>query len=303
MARPPTDETAAMSGETFTVACVQNCAGTETAPNLKDCADLVRQAADRGASFILLPEYFTGLDIEGHILIPEAFAEADHPALPLFAELARERRAWILLGSLAISLPDVAGDGPAIANRSYLLDPAGAVAARYDKIHLFDVDLPGGESYRESATIAPGAQAVVADLPWGRLGLTVCYDLRFAQLYRSLAKAGADFLACPAAFTKTTGQAHWHVLLRARAIETGCYVFAPCQYGVHAGERATYGHSLIVDPWGQVLADGGEARGVVTAEVDPAAVARARAMIPALEHDRPFDLPDAGALARAVGEN
>jgi len=287
-----------MSGEPFKVACVQNCAGTETEPNLKDCADLVREAAGEGADFVLLPEYFTGLDIQGHILIPEAFAEADHPALPLFAGLAREHRAWILLGSLAIT-PD---DG-AIVNRSYLLDPKGGIIARYDKIHLFDVDLPGGESYRESETIAPGACAVVTDLPWGRLGLSICYDLRFAQLYRALAQAGADFLTVPAAFTKTTGEAHWHVLLQARAIETGCYVFAPCQYGVHAGDRATFGHSLIIDPWGQVLADGGEDRGVVVAEVDPAAVARARAMIPALTHDRPFDLAESGALARAVGED
>ncbi len=287
-----------MSGEIFRVACVQNCAGTETDPNLKDCVELVREAAGRGAAFILLPEYFTGLDIQGQILIPEAFAEADHPALPLFAGLAQDHRAWILLGSLAITL-----EGGAIANRSYLLDPDGAIAARYDKIHLFDVDLAGGESYRESATIAPGTCATVADLPWGRVGLSICYDLRFAQLYRALAKAGADFLTVPAAFTKTTGQAHWHVLLRARAIETACFVFAPCQYGVHAGGRATYGHSLIVDPWGQVLADGGEERGVVVAEVDPAAVVRARAMIPALLHDRAFDLTEPGALARAVGQD
>jgi predicted amidohydrolase len=285
-----------MSGETFKVACVQNCAGTETEPNLKDCAELVREAAGRGAAFILLPEYFTGLDIQGHILIPEAFAETDHPALPLFAGLAQEHRAWILLGSLAITL-----EGGAIANRSYLLDPDGAIAARYDKVHLFDVDLAGGESYRESETIAPGACATVADLPWGRVGLSICYDLRFAQLYRALAKAGADFLTVPAAFTKTTGQAHWHVLLRARAIETGCFVFAPCQFGVHAGDRATYGHSLIIDPWGQVLADGGEDRGVAVAEVDPAAVARARAMIPALQHDRAFDLSVPDVVARAVG--
>lgn len=285
-----------MSGETFKVACVQNCAGTETEPNLKDCAELVREAAGRGAAFILLPEYFTGLDIQGHILIPEAFAETDHPALPLFAGLAQEHRAWILLGSLAITL-----EGGAIANRSYLLGPDGAIAARYDKVHLFDVDLAGGESYRESETIAPGACATVADLPWGRVGLSICYDLRFAQLYRALAKAGADFLTVPAAFTKTTGQAHWHVLLRARAIETGCFVFAPCQFGVHAGDRATYGHSLIIDPWGQVLADGGEDRGVAVAEVDPAAVARARAMIPALQHDRAFDLSVPDVVARAVG--
>jgi predicted amidohydrolase len=292
-----------MTGEAFKVACVQNCAGTETAPNLHDCAELVREAADRGALFILLPEYFTGLDIQGHILIPEAYAEEDHPALPLFAELARERRAWILLGSLAITVAGGPGDSEGIANRSFLLDPAGAVVARYDKIYLFDVDLAGGESYRESATIVAGDRAVVADLPWGRVGLSICYDLRFPQLYRALAKAGADFLTVPAAFTRTTGRAHWHVLLRARAIETGCYVFAPCQYGVHAGDRATYGHSLIVDPWGRVLADGGEDRGVVVAEVDPAAVARARAMIPALTHDRPFELAVPDPLARAVGED
>ena len=292
-----------MSGEPFTVACVQNCAGTETDPNLADCADLVREAAGRGAAFVLLPEYFTGLDIKGHMLIPDAFAEADHPALPLFAGLAREYRAWILLGSLAITVDGGPGHGERIANRSYLLDPSGAVAARYDKIHLFDVDLADGESYRESATIAPGDRAVVAKLPWGRVGLSICYDLRFPQLYRALAKAGADFLTVPAAFTKTTGQDHWHVLLRARAIETGCYVFAPCQYGVHAGDRATYGHSLIVGPWGQVLADGGEGRGVVVAEVDPAAVDRARGMIPALQHDRPFGRPETPVLARAVGED
>jgi predicted amidohydrolase len=293
-----------MSGETFKVACVQNCAGTETEPNLKDCAELVREAAGRGAAFILLPEYFTGLDIQGHILIPEAFAETDHPALPLFRPCRSSRGwrrntgpgfCWVRWRS-----PWRAGPSPT-ALICYLLDPDGAIAARYDKVHLFDVDLAGGESYRESETIAPGACATVADLPWGRVGLSICYDLRFAQLYRALAKAGADFLTVPAAFTKTTGQAHWHVLLRARAIETGCFVFAPCQFGVHAGDRATYGHSLIIDPWGQVLADGGEGRGVAVAEVDPAAVARARAMIPALQHDRAFDLSVPDVVARAVG--
>jgi predicted amidohydrolase len=283
--------------ESFRVACVQNCAGTQTAPNLADCAELTRRAGDKGADFICLPEYFTGLDMDGDLLLPEAFAEAAHPALPLFAELARDLGAWILLGSLAIKA------GPErIFNRGYLLDPTGAVAARYDKIHLFDVDLAGGESYRESATIQPGAQAVVADLPWGRLGLSICYDLRFAALYRALAWAGADFLAVPAAFTKTTGQAHWHVLLRARAIETGCYVIAASQCGVHAGDRATYGHSLIVDPWGRVLADGGEDRGIVLADVDPAEVRKARAMIPSLTHDRDFTLRQPPEVAQAVGD-
>ena len=283
-----------MSGR-FRVACVQNCAGTETAANLEDCAELVRGAAAEGARLICLPEYFTGLDLKGALLLPEAFAEEAHPALPRFGELARELEAWLLLGSVAIEA------GPqGVFNRSYLLDPQGEVAARYDKVHLFDVDLAGGESYRESATIAPGDAAVVADLPWGRIGLSVCYDLRFAQLYRALAHAGAIFLTVPAAFTKTTGEAHWHVLLRARAIETGCYVFAPCQYGLHAGDRATYGHSLIVDPWGRVIADGGEDRGFVTAEVDPEEVAKARRMIPALQHDRPFSPPDSGPTVRVL---
>ena len=287
-----------MTSGKFRVACIQNCAGTETAPNLAECAGFVREAAGRGAALVILPEYFTGLDIRDDLLIPEAFSEEAHPALPLFSGLAREHRAWLLLGSLAIE----AGDGK-ITNRSYLIDPAGTTVARYDKIHLFDVDLEGGESYRESATIAPGASAVVADLPWGRIGLSICYDLRFPQLYRALAKAGADFLTVPAAFTKTTGEVHWEVLLRARAIETGCFVFAPCQSGVHAGGRATYGHSLIVDPWGAVIADGGEDPGVVVADVDPAAVAKARGMIPALRHDRDFRLAAPSERALAVGED
>ncbi len=301
--RPPGQQgREAVTRETFRVACVQNCAGVETAPNLIECAAFVREAAGQGARLIVLPEYFTGLDIRGKLLIPEAFVEQEHPALPLFADLARELRVWILLGSLAIEVGAIEAGAGKICNRAYLLDPAGAVAARYDKIHLFDVDLAGGESYRESATIAPGTRGVVTDLPWGRLGLSICYDLRFAHLYRALAQAGADFLTVPAAFTKTTGEVHWHVLVRARAIETGCFVFAPCQSGLHAGGRATYGHSLIVDPWGTVLADGGEDPGIVVADVDPAAVARARTMVPALRHDRPFELAAPRSPARTAAE-
>ena len=282
--------------DTFTVACVQNCAGPKTEPNLAECAEMVRAAAGRGAHFVCLPEYFTGLDLRGNLLLPEAFPEEAHPALPLFSDLARELDVWLLLGSLAIEA------GPErIVNRGYLLDASGSVRARYDKIFLFDVDLADGESYRESATIVPGSAAVVADLPWGRLGMSICYDLRFAQLYRALAQAGTDFLTVPAAFTKTTGQAHWHVLLRARAIETGCYVIAPCQSGVHAAGRGTYGHSLVVAPWGEVLADGGEEPGVVVAEIDPTQVAKARRMIPSLQHDRDFAVPEAAPPLQAVG--
>jgi predicted amidohydrolase len=196
----------------------------------------------------------------------------------------------LLLGSLAIK----AGPGK-VTNRSYLVDAAGEIAARYDKLHLFDVDLADGERYRESAAVAPGSNAVVAPTPWATLGLSICYDLRFPYLYRALAQAGAQILTVPAAFARTTGQAHWHVLLRARAIETGCYVLAPCQCGTHGGGRPTYGHSLIVDPWGRILADGGDEPGIVTATLDLAEVAKARAMIPALQHDRAIAGPSVSA--------
>jgi predicted amidohydrolase len=221
--------------------------------------------------------------------------EADDPFLAGMRELARETGAWILVGSLVI---DPAGEPGAeaseerLANRSFLIDAQGAIVARYDKIHMFDIDLPGGESYRESNAYRPGGRSVVAETPWGRLGMTVCYDLRFPHLYRALAQAGADFLAVPSVFTVPTGTAHWHVLLRARAIENGCFVFAPAQWGEHAGGRRSYGHSLIVDPWGEVLADRGEETGIITAQIDPARIAKARGMVPSLQHDRGFAPPE-----------
>ena len=283
--------------ERFSVALIQNHAGPEVGPNLEETEAMTREAAARGAKLVMLPEYFSALDVKDGRLVFQAFPEAGHPALPAFRALARELGIWCHLGSLPIEAA-----GGKVHNRGYLLDPEGAVVARYDKVHLFDVDLAGGESYRESATIAPGERAVLADLPWGKLGLTICYDLRFPQLYRALAQAGADFLSVPAAFTKTTGEAHWHILLRARAIESGCFVLAPCQTGAHAGGGACYGHSLVVDPWGRVIADGGEETGIVTAEIDPAEVAKARAMIPALQHDRPFAAPSGSMPQRlAVG--
>jgi predicted amidohydrolase len=215
--------------------------------------------------------------------------EADHPAIPFYAGLAKETGAWLLIGSLAVKLDDAT-----LANRSYLLAPSGAIAARYDKIHMFDVDLAGGESYRESATYRPGRQAVLTDLPWARLGMTICYDMRFAYLYRALAKAGAQVITVPAAFTVPTGRAHWHVLLRARAIETGCFVVAAAQCGTHDNGRKTYGHSLIVSPWGEILAEAGEEPGVIVAEIDVAKVEEARRAVPSIEHDRAFELPDLG---------
>jgi predicted amidohydrolase len=211
--------------------------------------------------------------------------EDRHDALFAFRELARDTGLWLHCGSLAILL-----DGDRVANRSFLIDPEGVIRARYDKIHMFDVDLAGGESYRESNNYRPGELAVIADLPWGRLGVTICYDLRFPALYRALAEAGASFLAIPAAFTKQTGEAHWHVLMRARAIENGCYVIAAAQGGQHENGRSTFGHSIVVDPWGKIVAEGGIEPGVIMAEIDPAAVVAARSKVPSLNHGRRFEL-------------
>jgi predicted amidohydrolase len=271
--------------EIFKAACVQNCATPDVGLNTAITLELTREAAEAGADLICLPEYFSGLETIDGLLHPAAFSEREHPVLPAFSEAAKKLNAWILLGSLGIKSED-----GRIFNRSYLLDSSGAVAARYDKIHMFDANLGEGQVYRESATIAPGSEAVVAQTPWGGLGLSICYDLRFARLYRTLAQTGAAMLAIPAAFTRQTGEAHWHVLNRARAIEHGCYVIAPCQYGTLAGGGECYGHSLIVDPWGKVLADGGEGPGYILADIDSQAVVRARQRIPALEHDRMISL-------------
>ena len=265
----------------FTAACVQITAQREFAPNIEATSALARRARDAGADLIMTPEITGMFEPKRDLHLAKATDEAANPALAAFRELARETGAWLLVGSLAIKL-----EAARLANRSFLLSPDGAIAARYDKIHMFDVDLKNGESYRESALYRPGDSTILAPLPWGTLGMTVCYDLRFPYLYRALAHAGADFLSIPSAFTVPTGKAHWHVLQRARAIENGCFVFAPAQCGEHAEGRRTYGHSLIVDPWGEVLADAGDAVGFVTAEIDPAKVAEARRMVPSLRHDR-----------------
>jgi len=270
----------------FNVACIQNSAIDDLAYNIQDSTELIREAVAQGAHLVCLPEYFTCLEQRDTLYLERGFSANDHPAPGHFGALAKELNVWLLLGSLPIKLNDTK-----VANRSMLLNPAGKIAQTYDKIHLFDVRLKKGESYRESNTVQAGSRACTADLPWGRLGLSICYDLRFPQLYRILSHAGADFISIPAAFTATTGAAHWHVLVRARAIETGCYVFAPGQCGRRPWGRRTYGHSLIVDPWGEIIADGGEERGFIVAEVDPRKVGEARTMIPALEHDRPIEEP------------
>ncbi|HXL99203.1 MAG TPA: carbon-nitrogen hydrolase family protein [Rhizomicrobium sp.] len=270
----------------FRAACVQLRSSDDVSENIRTTSALIREAKAKGAQFVATPENTTLMAPDGGAKLERSFPEERDPALPAFRALAEELGIWLLIGSLAIKVSE-----SKTANRSFLIDPKGRVAARYDKIHLFDVDLPSGEKYRESNTVAGGGRAVLADLPWGKVGLTICYDLRFPQLYRSLAKAGAFLLTVPSAFTETTGKAHWHVLLRARAIENGAFVIAPAQGGTHANGRKTYGHSLIVAPWGEILAEGGTESGVIVADIDPALAADARAKVPNLRHDRAFEGP------------
>ena len=272
--------------ETFRAACIQLTSDRDPAVTFPTAEALVREAAAGGASLVMTPEVTPMLEPRGRLVLEKARPESGDEWLPRYRSLAREAGVWLLLGSMAVKV-----DGARCANRSILIDSEGAIVARYDKIHMFDVDLEGGESYRESRRYRPGGEAVVADTPFGRIGMTVCYDMRFPSLYRELAQAGADLLTVPSAFARPTGRAHWHVLLRARAIETGCFVFAPAQCGEHAEGRRTFGHSLIVDPWGTILADGGEAPGVVKAEIDPSKVGEARRMVPSLGHDRPYTPP------------
>jgi predicted amidohydrolase len=271
---------------TFRAACIQLRSSDDVQENIRDASALIRDAARQGAQFIATPENTTLMAPDGGAKLDRSFAENNDPALPAFRALAQELGIWLLIGSLAIKI----GAGKT-ANRSFLIGPHGRVVVRYDKIHLFDVDLPSGEKYRESGTVEGGNQAVVVDLPWCKLGLSICYDLRFPQLYRALAQKGATVLTVPSAFTETTGKAHWQVLLRARAIENGAFVIAPAQGGKHANGRQTYGHSLIVGPWGEIIVEGGTDPGVFIAEIDPQAAKSARERIPNLLHDRTFEGP------------
>jgi predicted amidohydrolase len=273
------------NASTFKVALIQMRSGLDPEANLAAVLAGVDEAKRGGADYVQTPEMTNVLENKRERLFTKIFDEEQDPTLATLREVARKLSIYIHLGSLAVKAsPEKA------ANRGFLIDRKGDIAARYDKIHMFDVDLAGGESYRESNTYRAGELAVVADLPWGRLGLTVCYDLRFPALYRALAEAGASFLAIPSAFTKQTGEAHWHVLMRARAIENGCYVFAAAQGGKHEHDRETFGHSLVVDPWGKIIAEGSTEPGVIFAEVDPAEVAAARSRVPSLSHGRRFEL-------------
>ncbi len=270
---------------TFRIGLIQMRSGRTPAANLNAATKLIGEAKAGGADYVQTPEMTNILEAKRDALMAAIVPEHEDPSLAAFRDLARQHRLWLHIGSLALKIsPDRA------VNRGFLISPQGEIAARYDKIHMFDVDLANGESYRESRSYVAGEHAVTADLPWGRLGITICYDLRFPGLYRALAEAGSTFLAIPSSFTKQTGEAHWHVLNRARAIENGCYVFAAAQGGRHENGRDTFGHSLVIDPWGRVLAEGDVEPGVVIAEIDPAAVATARTRIPSLQHGRRFEI-------------
>lgn len=269
---------------TIRVAALQMRSGENPQDNLVAFEALVREAAGKGAAYVQSPE-MTGILVRGREKLAErVYAQSDDPLVRRAGELARELSLFVHLGSTAIAL-----EGGKVANRSFLFGPNGALIATYDKIHMFDVDLDHGESWRESATYEPGTRAVVAALPFARLGLAVCYDLRFPQLFRAQALAGAEVLTVPAAFTRQTGEAHWHVLIRARAIENGAWVIAAAQGGLHEDGRETFGHSLVVDPWGRVIAEADhDEPTVIVADIHPAASAEARRKIPNLKNARDF---------------
>jgi predicted amidohydrolase len=277
--------------ETFIAACVQMRSGRDLARNRDAAVEGVRAAAAQGARYIQTPEMTSLVERGRERMFAAVTGEGDDVTLAGLREAARETGAYVQIGSIAVR------SGDKIANRAYLIDPKGDIAASYDKLHLFDVDLPSGESWRESSTYSGGACAVVAGTELASIGLSICYDIRFPALYRALAEAGADILTGPACFTQQTGEAHWHVLQRARAIETGSFMISAAQGGKHEDGRETYGHSLIVDPWGRILAEGGTEPGVILAEIDLAKVVDARTRIPALRHARPFRVERVGMRA------
>lgn len=268
------------------IACLQLNSGNDFALNLATLAAMAREAAAGGAQLLCSPEYALMMDGSGRTMREKALDASGEPALSALTALSRELQAWHLVGSLTLK-----SDDGRLINRSILISDRGEVVATYDKIHMFDATLPSGTVIRESSAYRPGERAVVAATPWGALGMTVCYDLRFPHLYRALARGGAVMLAVPSSFQRETGKAHWHTLLRARAIENACFVIAAAMCGDHPGKRMTYGHSLVVDPWGEVLAEGGEAPGVVYADLDLGRVGEVRSLLPSLDHDRPYAPP------------
>lgn len=270
----------------FTAACVQTNSVNDMRRNIDNALGLVEKASASGADFIALPENVAFMADNGDELLANTYLPEDHPAIKAFIESAGVLGKWLLIGGVAVKIP---GEEK-IANRSFLISNTGKIVTSYDKIHLYDVTVQGGESHTESKRYRGGNKAVIAQTPWGKLGMTICYDLRFPHLYRMLAQAGASFITVPSSFTQFTGQAHWHTLLRARAIENGCYIIAPAQTGSHPANRKTYGHSLMIDPWGEILADGGEDVGFITAEIDTDRIDQVREGLPSLNHDRDFTL-------------
>jgi len=269
------------------ITLLQINSSADMAANITMVKSLVQKAAEQRADLIALPE--------NTFLMQEPdkkrtfYSQENHPGVRAAAEMAKASGCWLLVGSVDIQDPEVRKQNPEkTANRSLLFNPEGTIAAHYDKIHLFDVQVGDGQTYRESALVTPGDRAVLATTPWGQIGLTICYDVRFPQLYRTLAKNGASMITVPAAFTQVTGEAHWHVLLRARAIENGCFIIAPAQCGTHPGGRKTFGHALVVDPWGKILTDAGSEEGMVTIDIDLDDVKKTRSRLPSLSHDRNF---------------
>jgi deaminated glutathione amidase len=273
------------------VAVYQARTGIDPAANAAALVDAVAQAKAGGADMLFTPEMSGLLDRDRKRAVAHLTDEDGDPVLAKLRRAAADQGIWLHIGSLALT----GGSDGRLVNRGFVIDDKGAIRARYDKIHLFDVDLPTGESWRESAAYAPGERSVIATTPWAKLGLSICYDMRFPDLYRALSNAGAEILAVPAAFTVPTGKAHWHVLLRARAIEAGAFVIAAAQSGEHEDGRATYGHSLVVDPWGDVLLDMGEGEGLGFADLDMARLADVRARVPALQHRRPIGAVEVSA--------
>ena len=277
------------------IACLQTRPMPDFDTALAEALTLAESATSAGAEFLLLPEYCGGLKSEGATLQPPAAPEAEHPVVNGLRDFAAKRGVWVMIGSLAVS-----GPSGKYVNRGLVVDSAGGIVSRYDKIHMFDIQLSETAVYRESATVAPGAAASLVDTPFGKVGHTICYDVRFPHLYRDLAQAGAEILTAPAAFTKKTGEAHWHILQQARAVENLAYMVSPCAIGPVPGGGEAYGHSIVVGPWGEIVADGGELPGVVPATIDLEKVREARARIPSISHDRPFkSAGDNGAAVAA----
>lgn len=284
VARPYLIWMLAMSGH-VNIACLQTKAFADVEDALEHALELASEAVGNGAQLLVLPEYAGGLKTEGRFFDPPVYAEDNHPFVNGIKAFAKANNIWVVLGSVAIK-----ADGPKFLNQTFVIDNAGMVVARYSKLHLFDIDISPTQSYKESEKVQHGADAVVVDTPFGRLGLSICYDLRFPGLYRDLAQAGAEILLVPAAFTKKTGEAHWHILNQARAIENGAFVVAACAVDKIPGGGESYGHSLIIDPWGKILADGGTATGVVQCAINIDEVKQTRARIPSLSHDKPYNL-------------